>query len=96
MNAAAFIPFFTIPLEDEEDSMAYYSSRSELEDALDMYNAASGTALSEEALESLADYLSAHADYINGLWDTGATLTIDTIDEDTFNDLIIAADNGEL
>ena len=95
MNTAAPIPFNTV-FNEEEGPMYHYSHRNDLEDALDLYNAVNGTALSEEALESLADYLSAHADYINGVWDTGAPLTIDTIEEDTLSDLIIAADNGEL
>lgn len=96
MNTATQIPFTTIDIEEEEITMNAYTTRHDLESALDMYNTAIGMALSDESLESLADYLSAHADYAAGLWDTGATLNIDTIDEDTFTQLVIAADNGEL
>lgn len=95
MNTSVLIPFNTINTE-EEGIMTTYTTRHDLESALDQYNAANDMALSEESLESLADYLSAHADYSAGLWDTGATLNIDTVDEDTFTQLIIAADNGEL
>lgn len=95
MNTAIQIPFTTIDI-DEEDTMTIYTTRHDLESALDQYNAANDMALSEESLEALTDYLSAHADYAAGLWDTGATLNIDTIDEDTFTQLVIAVDNGEL
>ena len=96
MNTATHIPFTTVNTNEEEDTMTVYTTRRDLEDALDMYNTANYMALSEESLESLADYLSACADYVNGVWDTGAPLNIDTIDEDTFTQLVIAADNGEL
>lgn len=95
MNTATQIPFATIDIE-EEDTMNAYTTRHDLESALDQYNAANGMELSDESLESLADHLSAHADYASGLWGTGATLNIDTIDEDTFTQLVIAAANGEL
>jgi hypothetical protein len=96
MNTATRIPFTTVNANEEEDTMTVYTTRHDLEDALDMYNTTAGVALSEESLESLADYLSARADYVDGVWDTGALLNIDTIDEDTFTQLVIAADNGEL
>ena len=97
MNTATRIPFVTVNTIEEEGTMTAYTTRHDLEDALDMYNTANYVALSEESLESLADYLSARADYVNGVWEgTGAPLNIDTIDEDTFTQLVIAADNGEL
>ena len=97
MNTATRIPFTTINTNEEEDTMTVYTTRRDLEDVLDMYNVTAGVALSEDSLESLADYLSARADYVNGVWEgTDAPLNIDTIDEDTFAELVIAADNGEL
>lgn len=97
MNTATRIPFTTINTNEEEDTMTVYTTRRDLEDVLDMYNATAGVALSEESLEALADYLSARADYVNGVWEgTDTPLNIDTIDEDTFTELVIAADNGEL
>lgn len=97
MNTATRIPFTTVNTNEEEDAMTVYTTRRDLEDALDMYNTTAGVALSEESLESLADYLSTRADYVNGVWEgTDAPLNIDNIDEDTFTRLVIAADNGEL
>lgn len=97
MNTAARITFIAVNTNEEEDTMTVYTTRRDLEDALDMYNTAAGVALSEESLESLADYLSARADYVDGVWEgTAAPLNIDSIDEDTFTDLVVAADNGEL
>ena len=97
MNTAIQIPFVTVDTNEEEDAMTVYITRRDLEDALDMYNTANYMALSEDSLESLADCLSARADYVNGVWEgTDAPLNIDTIDEDTFSQLVIAADNGTL
>ena len=97
MNTATQIPFTTINTNEEEDTMTVYTTRRDLEDALDMYNTTNYMALSEDSLESLADYLSARADYVNGVWEgTDAPLNIDSIDEDAFTQLVIAADNGTL
>lgn len=67
MNIAVQIPFTTINANEEEDTMTVYTTRRDLEDALDMYDTANYTALSEDSLESLADCLSARADYVSGV-----------------------------
>ena len=94
MEIKATIPF---KVYNEEDLMASYSSRRDLNEALEMYNCTCATPLDNEALEAVADYLSTYADYINGVWEgTEAPLNIDTIDEDDFIAIFIAADHHTL
>lgn len=81
----------------EEGSMTSYSSRHELDDALEMYNCNQPGLLDNESLEAVADYLSAYADYVNGVWEgTDIPLNIDTIDGDDFVGILIKADSNNL
>lgn len=89
------LPFTTT--DNPNGTTTVYQTSRDLRDALDMFNGAGAEQLSETAMESLYDYLNQHADYTGGVWEgTDVPLSIDTIDGDSFTDLLIKADNGEL
>lgn len=88
------LPFNTTT--DTDTTIVYQTAR-DLRNALNEFNGAGPEQLSDTAIDSLFDYLNQYADYTDGVWEgTDAPLNIDTIDGDSFTDLLIRADNGDL
>lgn len=88
------LPFNTTT---DTDITTVYQTARDLQTALNEFNGAGTEQLSDTAMESLFDYLNQYADYTDGVWEgTDVPLNIDTIDSDSFADLLIRADNGDL